>query len=155
MNHQIGNLIDAVKEGVILQQVNAQNVMGSGFARALYERYPEVKARYHTWCSTYPTDLARMGKIDVIEVERGLCVINIVGQRYYGRDMGRRYTSYDALDDGFQGVATWLSAVGLSSADVHFPLLGSDLGGGNWATVQTLIEHRIGTYCTLWTLPKL
>lgn len=153
MNHQIGNLLENVKQGVILQQVNAQNKMGSGFAKAVYEQWPMVKDAYHRWCEQFDEDLQRMGKFQCLEVVKGLYVVNIVGQRYAGRS-GQRYTSYDALDDALKNVSAWLRFNHISDVDVHFPLLGSDLGGGHWPVVAAIIEHHIGPNCTLWTLPK-
>jgi hypothetical protein len=95
-----------------------------------------------------------MGKFQALEVVKGLFVVNLVGQRCFGREAGRRYTSYDALDDGLKSVASWLRFNHISPSDVHFPLLGSDLGGGHWPVVAAIIEHRIGPDTTLWTLPK-
>ena len=153
MNPQIGNLLENVKQGVILQQVNAQNKMGSGFAKAVFEQWPMVKDAFHRWSEQFDEDTQRMGKFQALEVVKGLYVVNIVGQRFFGRD-GQRYTSYDSLDEGLKLVAAWMRFNHLTDADVHHPLMGCDLGGGNWPTVMSLIEHRIGPNTTLWTLPK-
>jgi len=154
VNHQIGNLLENVTQGVILQQVNAQNKMGSGFAKAVFERWPLVKSEYHRWCCQFENDEAMMGSFQTLEVVRGLHVVNLVGQRFYGREAGRRYTSYDALDSGMKSIAAWLRLNRIPSSNVHFPLLGSDLGGGHWPVVAAIIEHRIGPGTTLWTLPQ-
>jgi hypothetical protein len=153
MKHEVGNLLEHVKQGIILQQVNAQNAMGSGFAKAVYEKWPIVKTEFHRWSCTFQRDIDRMGKVLPVLVEPGLWVVNIVGQRFAGRHPVR-YTSYDALDDGLQTVRNWMDFSGFNptGADVHQPLLGSDLGGGHWPVVAALIEHRIGPETTLWTL---
>lgn len=152
MNIVEGNLLHSVTHGVILQQVNAQNAMGSGFAKAVYEMWPEVKRRFHAWSGTFATDLERMGKIGTIEVEPGLHVINIVGQRFAGHS-NKRYTSYDALDDGLQMVSSWLRMKSIPTSMVHVPLIGAGLGGGHWPIIEQIIEHRLGSDVTLWVLP--
>ena len=153
MNSQTGNLIEHVKQGVILQQVNAQNKMGSGFAKAVFEQWPMVKDAFHDWSAQFRDDEARMGKFQALQVVKGLWVINIVGQRYYGKD-GARYTSYDALDTALQAVGAWMRFNHLYHYDVHHPLLGAGLGGGHWPVIAEIIRHRIGPDTTLWTLPE-
>lgn len=42
----IGDVVEA-SEDIICHQVNCQNVMGAGVAKALYTRFPQVKQSYH------------------------------------------------------------------------------------------------------------
>jgi O-acetyl-ADP-ribose deacetylase (regulator of RNase III) len=153
MNHEVGDLLANVKQGVILQQVNAQNKMGSGFAKGVFEQWPLVKDAYHRWCEQFDGDEQLMGKFQALEVVRGLYVVNVVGQRFFGKD-GKRYTSYDSLDDGLKLVAAWMRFNHLTDVDVHHPLIGAGLGGGHWPVIQEIITHRIGPGTTLWTLPE-
>lgn len=44
-----GDLLN-ITSGVIAHQVNCQNKMGAGVAKALYQRYPAVKSSYHAFC---------------------------------------------------------------------------------------------------------
>ena len=80
----VGDLLDAT-EDIIVQQVNCRSVMGSGVAKAIYTRWPEVKTEYHKFCrrSTSPYDL--LGKVQLIDVEPGKAVANVFGQLNYGR----------------------------------------------------------------------
>lgn len=54
----INSVLD-VTDGIICHQVNCQNVMGAGIARAIYEKYPKVKELYHKRCETYSTQKER------------------------------------------------------------------------------------------------
>ena len=45
---QKGDLLEAGES--IVHQVNCQNVMGSGVAKAIYTKWPEVKIEYHKYC---------------------------------------------------------------------------------------------------------
>lgn len=78
----VGDLLDAT-EDIIVQQVNCRSVMGSGVAKAIYTRWPDVKTEYHKFCrrSTSPYDL--LGKVQLIDVEPGKAVANVFGQLNY------------------------------------------------------------------------
>ena len=148
MKHQVGNIID-LKQGVILQQVNALGRMNSGVAKDIREKWPAVWDAYHRLDQV---DGLGLGGVHTILVEPGLWVVNIVGQHDYGRD-GRKYTSYDALDEALVRIAGWLDFEDISRSDVQHPLLGAGLGGGHWPVIREIITHRIGPDTVLWTLP--
>ena len=101
----VGDLLDAT-EDIIVQQVNCRSVMGSGVAKAIYTRWPEVKTEYHKFCrrSTSPYDL--LGKVQLIDVEPGKAVANVFGQLNYGRTAGKVYTDYVALTKAFDQLRT-------------------------------------------------
>jgi O-acetyl-ADP-ribose deacetylase (regulator of RNase III) len=146
-----GNLIKEVHEGVIIHQVNAQGVMGSGFAKELRATYPDVWTVYSarlgpSYCQKN-SGAEFMGEVIFAEVSENLVIANIVGQQFFGRD-GKRYTSYDALDKGFAHLAKVFG-----KSDVyHHPAIGSGLGGANWRIVSTIIEEHLGPDTTLWLL---
>jgi O-acetyl-ADP-ribose deacetylase (regulator of RNase III) len=149
MNVIEGDLIASVQEGLILQQVNAQGVMGSGFAKALYEKYPWVRERYcdRYLMNQYHRGLDYMGDIQVVEINPKLFVVNMVAQQFYGKD-GKRYTSYDALDTCFSKIASKRTA----GMPIHHPLIGCGLGGGCWSVVEALFELHLPE-TNLWILP--
>lgn len=75
----VGDILDS-KEDYICHQVNCKNVMGSGVARAIYTKYPEVKCEYHKFCNLInnPNDL--IGKVQYVRLmNEGKYVINIFG----------------------------------------------------------------------------
>jgi hypothetical protein len=148
----VGSMLDEISSGIILQQVNAQGCMGSGFAKALFEKWPEVRARYYkTLGPAYTQDLNGqyfMGSHEIIQVEPEIYVVNIVSQRFFGRN-GGRYTSYDALDDALKALAPFCEG-----KEIHHPALGAGLGGGRWPIIASIIEENLGTDTTLWLLPS-
>lgn len=157
MRVSVGNILDEVKTGVIIQQVNAQGVMGSGIAKAIRDKWPVVWDEYSEIYGPNPKaeeSFARLGKVNITQVEPTVLVANVVGQQFYGRHEPRhapRYTSYDALDRAFTELAGLLRGVPVS---LNFPLLGSDRGGGHWPVVKAIIEHRLAGFdLNLWLLP--
>ena len=151
----IGDLLEGVTRGIIVQQVNAQGVMGSGFAKAIRDRWPVVFDKYiaHVGPAYTQKDsgLHLLGQVISVEVGDDLIVANIVGQQFFGRKDGHRYTSYDALDSGFKCVYALAEATGLP---VHYPMIGAGLGGGNWSIISAIINANLDTiHHTLWVHP--
>ena len=154
-NHKIGNMLEEVKQGIIVQQVNAQGVMGSGIALAIRTKWPKVWEAYSEEIKPNQPDhgKSQMGRVIYVEVEPDLWIANIVGQQFYGRHASEQYTSYEALDDGFASVKEFAEKFGF---EVHYPTIGCGLGNGDWSIVYSSIqEHFDDTIVhTLWTLPS-
>ena len=152
--HKIGFILDEVKQGIIMHQVNAQGVMGGGIAKSIRDKWPVVWDAYSAEIKPKQPDhgFSYMGKVIYVEVEKGLWIANIVGQQFYGRDPKRVYTSYPALEMGLHSVKN----VAINrNEEVHYPLIGCGLANGDWTIVSMLINnHFDGTIVhTLWELP--
>lgn len=149
MNIVEGDLIAEVSSGLIVHQVNAQGVMRSGFAKALYEKYPEVREMYldRYKMNQYHRGSEYMGDIQVVQVDLDLFVVNMVSQQFYGSD-GQKYTSYDALDTCLRKISIKNKGI----MPVHHPLIGCGLGGGHWPVVEQLLNQHLPN-STLWILP--
>lgn len=135
-----GNIFDSDAD-IICHQVNCQGVMGSGVAKEVRERYPEVFIRYKTLCNlqkNYPAGL--LGGAQIIPVERNgkTCwIANCFGQEKYGYD-GAQYTSIGALMEAFQDVAHFAKE---SNKTVAMPYkIGCCRGGADWETVKKIID---------------
>ena len=159
-NHKVGYILAEVKQGIIVHQVNAQGVMGGGIALAIRSKWPKVWDDYSAlvkpqktgpgWASNYV--LGHMGRVIFTEVDSQLMVASIVGQQFYGREAGRCYTMYPALEQGFHTVK---NVAKNNMLDVHYPLIGCGLAGGDWTIVSSLIDRQLdGLNHTLWELPK-
>lgn len=133
-----GDLLEADAD-MICQQVNCQGVMGAGLARAIYTKWPVVKARYLKFCRDVgggdPELL--LGGVQVIHAPWiPFDVANIFGQLDYGRKK-RRYTSYDAMWNAF----CWIRDSYPKDTVIAFPYgIGCGLAGGSWAIVRMLID---------------
>lgn len=156
MQVRTGDLLANVQNGLILQQVNCQGMMGSGFAKAVLDRYPIVREKFcefsgppYTQCQS---GAELLGQIQLVEVSPSLIVVNLFTQQFFGRN-GSKYTSYDALDTALASLRDLMDQTNHTSDDVHHPLIGCGLGGGEWSIIQQIIQHRLGTNTTLWVLP--
>jgi O-acetyl-ADP-ribose deacetylase (regulator of RNase III) len=135
-----GNIL-SVKEGIIAHQCNAQGVMGSGIAKQIKALYPDAYTHY---VSAIRTGELTLGMCQLVQVSRTLYIANLIGQDRYGRD-GTQYTDYSALSQALFELSKLSKGL-----EVHHPLIGCGLGGGDWNTVKSLIERNLGNDTTLW-----
>lgn len=133
-----GSILDAPQK-YIMHGVNAQNTMGSGVAKVLFNKWPEVKSDYHELCKiSYPLlvngpeDL--LGTLQFVEdLEDSKSIINAFTQEYFGYD-GQLYLSYSAIKDVFKE----LNDIGMT--EVAIPKIGCGLAGGHWEAVEQIIN---------------
>ena len=150
---EVGQILEDVKQGMIVQQVNAQGVMGGGIALAIREKWPLVWDTYSSVIKQRTPDkgASYMGMVIYVQAARGLYIANIVSQQFFGRD-GKRYTSYDALDIGLNKVRDFAERNNIDH--IHYPLIGCGLGGGDWSIVSAIIDKNLDTMNhTFWKQP--
>lgn len=130
-----GNLLDA-KTDVIAHQVNCQGVMGSGVAKQIKEKWPDVFAQYDY--HTRMLENACLGNCQMVQITESQFVANLFGQRYYGRE-NLRYTSYDGIYDALAKLQVYMNNRNCNS--VAFPYkMSSDRGGADWNVILAMIE---------------
>ena len=158
INYIKGNLLDS-DCNFICHQVNCQGKMGSGVAKQIRERWPEVYNKYlekytyaHDWCQndefnieSTPADYL-LGDIQIICVEGDnnpyQWIINMFAQEDYGYD-GRRYTSYDAFWNCLNELKNQIPR----GATIAFPYkIGCGLGGANWEIIEKMIDIVFKNY---------
>jgi hypothetical protein len=121
--------------------------MGSGIAKQIRERWPEVfnayvkTHKYHIKFG-FPTEdmLGYVEPIHIDDGDRERYVVNMYSQHSYGYN-AQRYTSYDA----FACCLHKISAFVHKDKTIGFPKnIGCGLGGGNWKVISALIEEILG-----------
>ena len=123
----------------IAHGVNSQGVMGSGVAKALFVKWPEVREQYLKY---HRANLALaingtedfLGTVQVVPCD-GKTVLNMFTQDFYGYD-GKLYLSYDAVRACFQAVVDQ----GLIK-EIAIPRIGSKLAGGDWNKIKEIINE--------------
>ena len=125
---------------VICHQVNCQGVMGSGIAKQVRERYPEVYKRYKIVCDcdNYP-----LGNVLFVSVDNNKDIANLFAQDKYGYN-GSLYTDYDALKKCLIEINnTYIN----TNKTIAFPyLMSCARGGGDWNVVYKMIEDVFKDY---------
>lgn len=142
VNYVKGNLLDSNCD-YICHQVNCQGVMGSGIAKQIRERWPEVYRSYRAFYEdSIECCINMLGRIDIADTIDGHSVINMFTQQFCGYD-GKRYTSYDAFVTALETIR-YRIPIGYT---IGFPKgIGCGLGGGNWKVISALIEEILGKY---------
>lgn len=154
-----GNIL-GIRRGIVCHQVNCQNVMGSGVAKALYTKYPNVKAEYHRYIeqtnhnfrasrsmSLHPRYF--LGYTQFITSDKNFpssefVVANLFGQEYFGRDKTKVYTDYAALDNALAEAVrkrdAWFGNLE-DKVEVYVPYgIGCGTANGDWNIVSKIIE---------------
>jgi O-acetyl-ADP-ribose deacetylase (regulator of RNase III) len=137
IHYKIGNLLDAPVD-YICHQVNCQGRMGSGIAKQIRERWPDV---YEAYMRAFTKSKNTLGDIQLVAHEkREQIVINLYAQEFYGYD-GKRYTSYDAFWSCLGAIRDSVP----KGSKIGFPYrIGCGLGGANWQIIETMIFTVLG-----------
>jgi len=135
---------------IIVQSVNHKKVMGSGLAKQIRQKYPEILDGYSSVCESHNfKSIMRNGIVYWYygEKEDGRIqyVASVFGQENYGTD--RRHTNYFSLLNGLKTVFDFAETRILSVAIPHG--IGCGLGGGDWDVVLTLLRDVLKYYPTL------
>lgn len=129
---------------VVLHSCNAQGVMGAGFAATVKSRFPECYQTYVNELALNTDPIKRLGTFSIYHNQSArneFFIVNIIGQLYYGKTPGFRYTSYDAIDTALKNIDEMFFID--VPVNFHFPKIGSVRGGGSWDVVSQIIKHRL------------
>lgn len=137
----VGDIFDCDAD-VILHQVNCQGVMGSGVAKQVKEKFPEVFNAYITLCNSYRRNDNRcvlLGYSQCVQIHNcDRYIVNLFAQENYGYD-GNCYTDYEALKECLRSVNSQF--VGKKIAIPY--LMACHRGGGDWSVVSKMIEETL------------
>ena len=141
--YKVGNILEA-SEPYIIHGCNAQGRMGSGVAKALMDRYPEVREQYIKTHAEWPSDqgVPFLGSVHTVHTD-GQVVFNAITQEFYGYD-GKLYASYGAIELCMSALNKAMSSIEAHTGEtphVAMPLLGCGLAGGSWSVVSAIIER--------------
>lgn len=132
INYVTGDLLGATQK-VIIHGCNAQGVMGSGVARQIRARWPNVYEVYHLKHKVFGLDL---GDIIPVATLDGKIIVNCITQDGFGRT-GNRYVDYDAIARCMEQINDRVSNWEVS--EIAMPRIGAGLGGGDWTIIESII----------------
>ncbi len=140
--------ITTVTEGIVVHGCNAQGRMGSGVAKAVRATWPQA---YDVYRRTYVDEGLETGDIPYVFITPKLMVVNAITQNYYGYG-GKRYLSYRALKSAMFNINYIAKKLG-GFKQLHFPLIGAGLAGGDWNKIEKIIEDTVTELeLNLWVL---
>lgn len=132
--------ITKINTGVIMHQVNCKNVMGSGVAKALYTKHPQVKDEFHKLAQTYDTPQKRYGMLQPVQINENLIICNSYSQMNYGTDKNVKYTNETLLINNLKRLDELAKSKNLPAYVPEY--IGCGLGNGDWETIKDYIEKQ-------------
>lgn len=132
--------ITSITKGAIMHQVNCQNVMGSGVAKALYTKYPQVKSEFHKLAKIYDTPQKRYGLFQPVIITDELIICNSYSQMSYGFGKNVRYTNETLLINNLHRLDEYAKEHQLPAYVPEYIECG--LGNGDWNTIKDYIENQ-------------
>jgi len=137
IENRIGNLLEQKDLDAWIQSCNCFCTMGSGVAKEVREKYPEV---YEADLATKSGDKKKLGTFSFAKTHDGKIGYNLYGQFNYGRD--RQHTDYEAILNGLLKIKAHVKENISSTAKIGLPFkMGCVRGGGNWDTVKGILLH--------------
>ena len=141
-----GNIVDG-QAIACAHGCNCQGVMGSGVAKALRDRYPNVFLPYRL---AYEQGRFKLGSVINVWVNPDKVIFNMGTQEYYGYDK-QQYASPDAIRECLCKVRTEMQNLNLRSLDI--PPVGCGRGGLTKKVVYPIIAEIFedsGINVTIW-----
>lgn len=129
---------------VVVHGVNDIGVMGAGVAKAISERYPQVRNDYIDWAISgyYLFENKgkipfQLGQIQITKVTKNLSFCNLVSQRgiksYYDLPPVR----YESICEGFYRLRDYCLDKDINN--ICMPRIGCGLAKGRWDIVEKII----------------
>ena len=144
---------EAEGNAIIVHVCNDVGGWGRGFVMAISKRWPEPEARYRAWHAGEAGEPFELGGVQLVKVDAGLWVANLIGQRGIRRSKGKPPVRYDAIRQGLGKVRDHAREL---DASVHMPRIGCGLAGGRWEEIEPLLVEELtseGVPVTVYDLP--
>lgn len=152
ISYVVGDATEPKADGsrIIVHICNDVGGWGRGFVLALSKKWKTPEAQYRQW---YKDGSGfELGAVQFVEVEANLWVANLIGQRNIYAINGVPPIRYDAIRLGLDKVAKFALE---KSASVHMPRIGCGLAGGNWDSVEPIIDEALCSQKILVTVYDL
>lgn len=114
---------------------------GSGFVVAVSKRWPRPERDYRAWYRDRAVNGFGLGAVQLVPVQSGLWVANMVGQHGTSPSAsGRPPVRYRAVRQCLDTLGTIAGALG---ASVHVPRIGCGLAGGSWDRMEPVVSAAL------------
>ena len=125
------------RPAVIAHICNDVGGWGAGFVLAISKRWKAPEAAYREWYAR--GEGFELGAVQLVEVEPGLYVANMIAQRDIRSHGGVPPIRYEALHRALDALDEMVAP----ETTVHMPRIGCGLAGGSWDEVSTIIDETL------------
>ena len=135
-----GNVFDAFLQpnSLVVHGCNAQGVMGSGVAKYVKDNFAGA---YYEYLRHHEENGLQLGEVIPALVLPGRWILNAITQEFYGRDPGRVYVNYYAIEVAFDRVREFAENNNIMT--INYPKIGAGLGGGSWERISSIIDVKL------------
>jgi O-acetyl-ADP-ribose deacetylase (regulator of RNase III) len=142
LKHIIGNALEPVGTGnkVVVHCCNDIGAWGSGFVVAVSQKWPQPAAAYRLWSKNKET--FKLGEVQMVPVTNEITIANLIGQENTGWSKSGPPIRYDAIRKGLKAVKAYCEE---HYCSVHCPMFGAGLAGGDWNTIENIINEELIT----------
>jgi O-acetyl-ADP-ribose deacetylase (regulator of RNase III) len=116
---------------------------GLGFVIALSRRWDAPEKAYRAMSK----DDMVLGNVQFVDVEDDIVVANMIGQHQTWYENGIPPIRYDAVRECLMKVNEHAVA---NNATIHCPRFGAGLAGGDWDTIEKIIDETITVDVTVY-----
>ena len=137
---------------ILCQMVNDRATKwGGGVARKMASRYPDAETSFAGQFVEIPRN-HRLGTVVFAKATEDITVASLIAQEGFGRSLFPRIR-YRALAQCLETIST--RALNKNES-VHMPKIGTGVSGGDWLTIEELLDDtfvRAGVPVTVYELP--
>jgi len=123
---------------IILQVVNSSAAVGSGFGKAISNKYPDTKKALCEWKNDRKT--FRLGEINMVRVTNDTWVCQMFAQQGLRATKKEIPLKYWALRECL--IELFHEAKDLK-ASVHMPAIGAGQAGGDWKVIEGMVHGEL------------
>ena len=133
---------------IIAHGCNCRGGFGSGVAKIVATKYPKAR---HYYLDKFDEDGWNLGEVQFVPQWNGKIIANCATQDKYGYS-GELNADYDAIRLAMSKVKDYAKDKNLTIA---IPKIGAGLAGGDWNTIEAILNEVFGDYdVTVYYLEK-
>lgn len=135
---QVGNVF-STRSRVIVHGVNCLGVMGAGIAAQIRRNFPKAHNEYLKFINEHRIKQeSPLGKSQFVDVGCGNYIVNAFTQEKTAKKQGEIAISYSAILTAMEEIKETCYCLGINR--IAMPKIGSDLGGGDWNIIRSIIN---------------
>jgi len=151
ITYKTGDLLEFT-EDAFAHGCNCQSTMGSGVAKAVKSKFPDMY--FEADCKSQLSPKDKLGTYTYSILPNAKIGYNIYSQLdYKGRNIGVMDLDYGALERGLASVCFDMKLKNLKT--LALPKIGAGLAGGDWNVIEGIINRvsdQSGIQVTIYTL---
>lgn len=162
LHYVVGDATDPIKKPAVIAHVcNSIGAWGRGFVMSLSARSTLPEAAYRDWYTRRVTGFQRkpfrLGEVQFVSYAPGVFVANMIAQegiRWQGSTPPIRYEALEKCLSQLYSHILYCPDLGGKGYTVHMPRIGCVLAGGDWQTIEGVINKHMKVDTVVYTLPE-